>query len=256
MGRFISRDVWDGDYTIPMSYNTWLYGYGNPVNYVDPGGLFPCDTCVYFRSSAGRKWCDENCCGSRWEDVINTQTWDYDGIGAAKWAVDNMSGFQNECSQSCTEFVSTALAEGGGAPTTEEWNSELSCFVNNPWVSTDAFYDFLINKQKFNILNVDVSDPNRFFQQNYNIPPGSIVFYDTGTFSSVEFPGIGFSHAAITTGNTVEGFFYKDNQLEVDFSGQYGPEVADHNGYFSASGPHLLYQTSRDPIQIVIALKP
>jgi len=38
-GRFMSRDNWAGDKGIPMSYNAWLYGYGNPVIYTDPSGL-------------------------------------------------------------------------------------------------------------------------------------------------------------------------------------------------------------------------
>jgi len=39
MGRFLTRDTWGGDYNRPLSYNAWLYVYGNPVNYVDPNGL-------------------------------------------------------------------------------------------------------------------------------------------------------------------------------------------------------------------------
>jgi len=37
-GRFMSRDTWTGDEGMPMSYNVWLYGYGNPVRYTDPSG--------------------------------------------------------------------------------------------------------------------------------------------------------------------------------------------------------------------------
>jgi RHS repeat-associated protein len=38
-GRFLSKDMWAGDYQQPMSYNSWLYVYANPVIYVDPSGL-------------------------------------------------------------------------------------------------------------------------------------------------------------------------------------------------------------------------
>ncbi len=38
-GRFTTRDVWEGDPNAPMSYNAWLYTYGNPANSVDPSGL-------------------------------------------------------------------------------------------------------------------------------------------------------------------------------------------------------------------------
>jgi RHS repeat-associated protein len=40
IGRFISRDVWGGDYNRPLSLNRWMYVEGNPVNYSDPSGLF------------------------------------------------------------------------------------------------------------------------------------------------------------------------------------------------------------------------
>jgi RHS repeat-associated protein len=44
-GRFISKDVWPGDAKRPVSYNAWLYGYGNPIIYTDPSGHDPwwCD---------------------------------------------------------------------------------------------------------------------------------------------------------------------------------------------------------------------
>ncbi len=41
VGRFVSRDRWGGDPTLPMSNNAWLYGYSNPIKYSDPTGMFP-----------------------------------------------------------------------------------------------------------------------------------------------------------------------------------------------------------------------
>ncbi len=38
-GRFLSRDVWEGDPNQPMSYDAWLYVYANPANRTDPAGL-------------------------------------------------------------------------------------------------------------------------------------------------------------------------------------------------------------------------
>ena len=40
-GRFVSKDVWEGDYYRPASYNVWLYAYSNPVNMSDPSGNIP-----------------------------------------------------------------------------------------------------------------------------------------------------------------------------------------------------------------------
>ena len=41
VGRFITRDIWAGDYNSPLSLNRWGYVQGNPVMYVDPSGNFP-----------------------------------------------------------------------------------------------------------------------------------------------------------------------------------------------------------------------
>jgi RHS repeat-associated protein len=40
-GRFLTKDSWQGDYNNPMSYNAWLYGFANPVVYIDPTGHTP-----------------------------------------------------------------------------------------------------------------------------------------------------------------------------------------------------------------------
>ena len=46
VGRFLTDDPWQGNPNQPMSYNDWLYVYGNPVNLTDPSGHDPwwCDT--------------------------------------------------------------------------------------------------------------------------------------------------------------------------------------------------------------------
>ncbi len=38
VGRFVTRDDWDGDPTRPLSKNRWGYVEGDPVNRVDPSG--------------------------------------------------------------------------------------------------------------------------------------------------------------------------------------------------------------------------
>jgi RHS repeat-associated protein len=40
-GRFTTKDLWPGDYNQPMSYNTWLYVYANPINLTDASGRAP-----------------------------------------------------------------------------------------------------------------------------------------------------------------------------------------------------------------------
>ena len=40
-GRFLTQDAWGGNAHQPMSYNAWLYVYGNPVIRTDPSGRIP-----------------------------------------------------------------------------------------------------------------------------------------------------------------------------------------------------------------------
>jgi RHS repeat-associated protein len=40
-GRFTTRDVWEGDASLPMSYNEWNYVNGNPTGRTDPSGMMP-----------------------------------------------------------------------------------------------------------------------------------------------------------------------------------------------------------------------
>jgi RHS repeat-associated protein len=40
-GRFLTRDLWTGTATRPMSYNAWLYAYANSINLTDPTGQDP-----------------------------------------------------------------------------------------------------------------------------------------------------------------------------------------------------------------------
>jgi RHS repeat-associated protein len=48
VGRFISKDIWDGEPTEPMSYNPWLYTYNNPVLWRDPSGIRVATPCEEF----------------------------------------------------------------------------------------------------------------------------------------------------------------------------------------------------------------
>jgi RHS repeat-associated protein len=40
-GRFLTKDTWEGDYMMPMSYNAWDYGSANPIRFTDPSGYWP-----------------------------------------------------------------------------------------------------------------------------------------------------------------------------------------------------------------------
>ena len=45
VGRFITRDTWDGVDHLPMSFNRWNYVNANPVNLTDPTGNNPMEEC-------------------------------------------------------------------------------------------------------------------------------------------------------------------------------------------------------------------
>ena len=40
MGQFLTKDTWEGDQSRPLSLNKWIYVEANPINYIDPLGLF------------------------------------------------------------------------------------------------------------------------------------------------------------------------------------------------------------------------
>jgi RHS repeat-associated protein len=42
IGRFVSKDPWQGDSSRPQSLNAWSYVQGNPLNFTDPSGRIFC----------------------------------------------------------------------------------------------------------------------------------------------------------------------------------------------------------------------
>lgn len=58
MGRFTSRDAWEGDLNRPQSLNGWIYVEENPVQYADPSGHMPRATAPLW-----------------WIDMLTTEYW-------------------------------------------------------------------------------------------------------------------------------------------------------------------------------------
>jgi RHS repeat-associated protein len=54
VGRFLTRDTWEGDSSQPMSYNGWNYVQSNPINFQDPTGHVR--SCPWWFSDWAVKW--------------------------------------------------------------------------------------------------------------------------------------------------------------------------------------------------------
>jgi RHS repeat-associated protein len=212
-GRFLSRDAWKGDDEMPMSYNSWLYGYANPSRFVDPSGKYNRDLATDYAKSH-----------------------DLDA------KLDIFDAVEKNLGSNCANFVSSALSEGkitdprpdprkpeklkwylkyqeflqsqglwkidpyDGKLKIPYWNKEImrsdSPFSDYPnlylyeWIRTDELLKFLVHfgfayelDEYTGIIphfRHDIDDGNRnnqawldYLKRNRNnIQPGDLVFYD------------------------------------------------------------------------------
>ncbi len=207
-GRFVSRDVWEGDYNNPLSLNKWAYVYGNPINYTDPSGQY-----TYNREYAANYAMD----------------WDH------QYGIDPKYDFRStskniDLSLECTLFASSVLYEGGvrdnrGNPylygnsdypyipywdikilKEERWNEKYGGIT---WFNTPKFYDFATkiigtevlsydNPPKYNIESLydytkqDDNWEKKLAAKRSMIQKGDLVFYKQN--------GSDWSHVAVVVG--------------------------------------------------------
>jgi RHS repeat-associated protein len=233
IGRFIQADTKIPEPGNPLAWDRYAYGYNNSIKITDPSGHKPCES-----SDASGK-----CVAEPGAQKVFNNIKRYDGSKAATWAYENWDKYDPMCQGfSCTEFVSTALHEGG-LPYTERWEKytdiEQCKTVAQPWASTSALYDYLTNDLGYKAIEVDLNNLAEFYNNN-KIPPGSVVFYGTKFVDPNFSEKNSFVHAAITTNN------------QATFNGITGPEVANHNG--SIAAPHLLSQTQNSVDRIVVVI--
>jgi len=63
MGRFLTRDTWEGGAQFPLSFNRWNYTEANPINNLDPSGKYSIISTLYgiqYTVRAGHTWTAEN----------------------------------------------------------------------------------------------------------------------------------------------------------------------------------------------------
>ncbi len=144
-GRFVSKDVWEGDYNNPLSLNRWGYVEGNPINYIDPSGLSSIHY-TYDREHAA------------------SYAMDKDHISGLDSVYDFSNTFSGDLSDECTLFASSVLYEGkvkdwrddpykmgrtSDYPDIPYWDIEILKkegwnydYEGITWFRTPPFYDF------------------------------------------------------------------------------------------------------------------
>ncbi|HSO14133.1 MAG TPA: RHS repeat-associated core domain-containing protein, partial [Anaerolineales bacterium] len=73
MGRFLTRDTWEGDVNLPMSFTMWNYVQSNPVNYTDPSGHSWCGYEEYNYANRA-DFAEKHVARSAFGDYLNTYT--------------------------------------------------------------------------------------------------------------------------------------------------------------------------------------
>jgi RHS repeat-associated protein len=166
--------------------------------------------------------------------------------GAAYWALYHDDGpdtkddekYKEKCTDAgCTEFVSSALHNGGGLPNTDSWTPDLDC--GSAWNKADLLYDHLIGLG-YRPLTLSIMPKGapassmmtpdqiqQWFVDN-KIPANSIAFYQLDT-KNADGTGYTNAHVAITTGD-----------LAV-YNGAVTPAVTDFNG--QGLGSHSIINT-------------
>ena len=161
IGRFYSRDTWQGDYYQPMSYNAWLYVSANPVNRTDPTGMCEdsdgdgrCNSgwqCFRLKDPIAIKYClsGKQCPQEPPSDISATQLIKYIntfGITlSGNWTgtyLDNLSEalFTHIRSKNIERWLNgkkVTLSLGGKATCMEDKNS---CYYGETGTSSITFY--------------------------------------------------------------------------------------------------------------------
>lgn len=146
--------------------------------------------------------------------------YDYNGNAAGDWAYNNYSNysedfpqFTGEFGSNCTNFVSQAMATGGGMSMAGDWfcykknstylipnnASELNYSWNlsdpSPWISVPEFTEFWSQSSRSDVYRLSGYTYTQQHESvyNYNIFKGDIVIFKKGLANWIELP----THAMI-----------------------------------------------------------
>ncbi|MCE9647406.1 MAG: hypothetical protein K8S20_15540 [Chloroflexi bacterium] len=90
-GSFLSRDTWGGDVQAPLSLNSWIYTYSDPINYADPSGHcagfkglnVPIKSVMLLAAPNILKGSEWKATGNAWKDAWTTCKDSFQKAGAA-----------------------------------------------------------------------------------------------------------------------------------------------------------------------------
>jgi RHS repeat-associated protein len=111
-GRFLTQDIWQGDYTRPMSLNKWLYVYANPTTYTDSSGLFP--SCDEYERADLTQWLIDEMNTNRKSWVASVMRYYIRRWNETKHVDDPIIGGGDQSSLAVGFFIFADLLQGNG----------------------------------------------------------------------------------------------------------------------------------------------
>ncbi len=141
-GRFLTKDVWDGTLTLPITYNKWVYANSNPLYYTDASGNFPILLIILLLSlgiGIFGSGCSAN--ASTTPTAITAVAYPSDCRNITDWYVGKLTDLALSVGRDPVSFINT-VAPGEGA----DWRVSLRRTLGNTiifcWSKVNCgFYD-------------------------------------------------------------------------------------------------------------------